>query len=212
MRRFIDLTHPIEKGMPVFPGDPQPEFTESMTLGKDICTVQTIQFNNHIGTHLDAPSHFIEDGITVDQIPLETLMGKAILMDFTSKGKSGLITKEELQHHQHRLEPGARVLIKTGWDKYFKSGNYYEYFPCLTLEAAEYLVDRKIILFGMDTPSPSPLDDPGQLIHKRLLGAGIIIVESLRNLTLIDQGECELIVAPLPFKDFSGSPCRVVAR
>ena len=95
MKRFLDLTHPIEKGMPVFPGDPQPEFTESMTLDKDICTVQTIRFNNHIGTHLDAPSHFIDDGITVDQIPLETLMGKAVLMDFTGKRKRGLITKEE---------------------------------------------------------------------------------------------------------------------
>jgi kynurenine formamidase len=212
MQKLIDLTHLIREDMPVFPGDPQPEITEPMTLGKDICTVQTIRFNNHIGTHLDAPSHFIENGITVDQIPLEILIGKAIILDFTDKDKDGLITKEELQRHRHRLNRGARVLIRTGWDKNFTSANYYQNFPCLTLEAAEYLVDRDVILLGMDTPSPSPLDDPRQLIHKTLLGAGIVIVESLKNLSLIDRHECELIILPLPFEDFSGSPCRVVAR
>ena len=60
MSRYIDLTHRIEENMQVFPGDPPVEIREVMTLGKDICTVQSIRFNNHVGTHLDAPSHFIE--------------------------------------------------------------------------------------------------------------------------------------------------------
>ena len=60
MSRYIDLTHRIEENMQVFPGDPAVEIREVMTLGKDICTVQSIRFNNHVGTHLDAPSHFIE--------------------------------------------------------------------------------------------------------------------------------------------------------
>jgi arylformamidase len=211
MKKYLDLTHRIEQDMPVFPGDPPPEIREATTLGKDICTVQSIRFNNHIGTHLDGPSHFIEGGMTVDEIPLESLIGRAVILDFTHKGKNDLITKEDLQAHEYLIPPGSRVLIKTGWDVNFTSEVYFENFPCLTREAAEYLVHLRIRLLGTDTPSPSPLDDPGQTIHKTLLAAGIVILESLKNLSLIDRNQCQIIVLPLPIKDFSGAPCRVVA-
>ena len=211
MSRYIDLTHRIEEDMVVFPGDPPPEIRDVMTLGQDIYTVQSIRFNNHIGTHLDAPSHFIEGGMTVDKIPLESLIGKAVILDFTNKGKNDLITKEDLQAQNYRILPGSRVLIKTGWDLRFTSDAFYEDFPCLTQEAAEYLVQLKIRLLGMDTPSPSPIDDPGQTIHKTLLGAGIVILESVKNLTLIDRNQCQIIVLPPLIKDLSGAPCRAVA-
>ena len=211
MSRYIDLTHQIEENMVVFPGDPPPEIREIMTLGQDMCTVQSIRFNNHIGTHLDAPSHFIDGGITVDKIPLESLIGKAVILDFTNKEKNDLITKNDLQSHKDRILPGSRVLIKTGWDVRFTSDAFYEHFPCLTQEAAVYLVQLKIRLLGTDTPSPSPLDDPGQTIHKTLLGAGIVILESVKNLALIDRNQCQIIVLPPLIKDFSGAPCRVVA-
>jgi kynurenine formamidase len=211
MTRYIDLTHRIEESMPVFPGDPPPEIRQVMTLGPDICTVQSICFNNHIGTHLDAPSHFLEGGMTVDEIPLESLIGRAVILDFTDKSKNDLITKEDLKAHTYRIHPGSRLLIKTGWDVNFTSEAYYEDFPCLTREAAEFLVSCKIRLLGMDTPSPSPLDDPGQIIHKTLLGAGVVILESVKNLTLIERDQCQIIVLPPPIKDFSGAPCRVIA-
>ena len=210
MNNYLDLTHTIEASMPVFPGDPQPEIREIMTLGEDFCTVQSIRFNNHLGTHLDAPSHFIEGGMTVDQIPLDTLIGKAIILDCTDKGKDDLITKKDLHRQQQNIDTGSRVLIKTGWDRNFTSPAYYEHFPCLTQESAAYLASLKIKLLGMDTPSPSPLDDPDQAIHKALLGAGVVLVESIKNLTRIDRDECQLIILPLPIKDFSGAPCRVV--
>ncbi len=111
MKRSIDLTHQIEKDMPVWPGDPQPEIKQPMTLGKDICTVQSIRFNCHLGTHLDAPSYFVEGGITVHEIPLETLIGKAVVLDFTDRGKNDLITERDLKKNRQPLEQGARVLI-----------------------------------------------------------------------------------------------------
>ena len=211
MKKYIDLTHRIEQDMVVFPGDPPPEIKEVMALGQDMCAVQSICFNNHMGTHLDAPSHFIEGGMTVDKIPLESLIGTAVILDFTHKGKNDLITKEDLHTHRYRILPGSRVLIKTGWDVNFTSAAFYEDFPCLTREAAELLASIEIRLLGMDTPSPSPLDDPDQAIHKTLLAAGIVILESVKNLTLINRNQCEITVLPLPIKDFSGAPCRVVA-
>jgi arylformamidase len=211
MKRYIDLTHLIEEDMPVWPGDPQPEIGHPMTLGKDVCTVQSIRFNCHLGTHLDAPSHFIKGGITVNQIPLETLIGKAVILDFTDRGENDLITREDLKRHQRRLDHGVRVLIKTGWDKNFMPVSFYKDFPCFTLGAAEYLAFMKISLLGLDTPSPSPVEDPNEAIHKTLLGAGIVIVEAIKGLTLINQDECEVIVLPPMLKGFSGAPCRVLA-
>jgi kynurenine formamidase len=142
---------------------------------------------------------------------LDILIGKALILDLTDKGRKELITREDLTEYHSRLLPGARVLIRTGWDSKFTSDEFYEDFPCITLEAAEYLASMNISLLGMDTPSPSPLDDPDQAIHKLLLGSGIIVLESLKNLALITGDECDLIVLPLPFKGFSGSPCRAVA-
>jgi kynurenine formamidase len=211
MVRYIDLTFPVEEAMPVWPGDSGPEFREVKSLEQDGYAVQSIRFSNHIGTHLDAPSHVVKGGMTLDRIPLETLIGKAVLLDFTGKGKKDWITREDLQPHGHVLRPGARVLIRTGWDTHYGSSFFFQDFPCLTPEAAQDLAKDGIALLGMDTPSPSPIDDPEQGIHKTLLGAGIVLLEGLANLHRLRGNECELIVLPPLFKGFSGSPCRAVA-
>jgi kynurenine formamidase len=211
MVRYIDLTFPVEDGMPVWPGDSGPEFREVRSLEQDGYAVQSIRFSNHLGTHLDAPSHIIKGGMTLDRIPLETLIGKAVLIDFSHKGKKDRITRKDLQAHGHRIHEGARVLLRTGWDSHYGSASYFQDFPCLSMEAAQDLAERGIALLGMDTPSPSPGDDPDQGIHKALLAAGIVLIECLANLHHIRGNECELIVLPPLFKGFSGSPCRAVA-
>jgi arylformamidase len=211
MVRYIDLTFPVVEAMPVWPGDSVPEFREVKSLDQDGYAVQSVCFSNHLGTHLDAPSHIINGGMTLDRIPLETLIGKAVLIDFTGKGKKDRITRKDLQAHGDRLREGARVLIRTGWDSSYGSTFFFHEFPCLTLEAAQELAERGIALLGMDTPSPSPPDDPGHGIHKTLLGAGIVLLECLANLHRLRGAECELIVLPPLFKGLSGSPCRAVA-
>jgi kynurenine formamidase len=211
MVRYIDLTFPLEEAMPVWPGDSRPEFREVKSLEQDGYVVQSIRFSNHLGTHLDAPSHIVKGGMTLDRIPLETLIGKAVLIDFSYKGKKERITRKDLQSHGNLLTKGARVLVRTGWDSQYGSTIFFQDFPSLTLEAAQELAERRIALLGMDTPSPSPVDDPEQGIHKTLLGAGMVLLECLTNLHRIRGSECELIVLPPLFKGFSGSPCRAVA-
>ena len=211
MVRYIDLTFPVEEGMPFWPGDSGPEFREVKSLERDGYAVQTICFSNHLGSHLDAPSHIVKGGMTLDRIPIETLIGKAVLIDFSYKGKKDRITRKDLQTHDDKLYEGTRVLIRTGWDSQYGSSTYFQDFPCLTLGAAQELAERGIALLGMDTPSPSPVDDPEQGIHKTLLGEGIVLLECLTNLHRIRGSECELIVLPPLFKGFSGSPCRAVA-
>lgn len=209
--RFIDLTHPIGQKTLVWPGDPAPEFREKASVAKDGYSVHTMKLNNHLGTHLDAPSHVILGGTTMDQIPLQNLIGRAVVLDFTDKGTKDRIDRRDLETFAVRLEKGARVLIKTGWDRHFNTPAFFENFPCFTLEAARYLVSKGIILLGMDMPSPSPADDPDQSIHKAFLGAGIVLLEALKNLTLLRRDACDLIALPPLFEGLSGSPCRVVA-
>jgi arylformamidase len=209
--RFVDLTHPIWQNMPVWPGDPAPEFSEKASVEKNGYAVHTMKLSNHTGTHLDAPSHVIRGGMTLDQIPLDTLIGRAVILDFTDRGKKDVLAAHDFERHRGRLQAGARVLVKTGWDRHFNTPSFYKDFPCLTPDAAEYLVSRKIRLLGMDMPSPSPTDDHDQVIHKAFLGAGIILLEALRNLTLLGGDECELIALPPLFSRLSGAPCRVVA-
>jgi len=211
MIRSIDLTLPIQKGMPVWPGDSGPEYRQVMSLEEHGYAVEAVCFSNHLGTHLDAPSHVVKGGMTLDRIPLKTLIGKAVLLDFADKGKKGKITHKDLKTRGHLLAQGARVLIRTGWARHYGSSFFFQDFPSLTLEAARDLAERGIALLGMDTPSPSPVDDPEQGIHRTLLAAGIVLLEGLINLHLIRGNECELIVLPPLFKDFSGSPCRAVA-
>jgi len=197
--------------MPVWPGDSEPQFREKTSVEETGYSVHAMLLSDHTGTHLDAPSHVIQGGTTLDGIPLETLIGRAALLDLTAKGAKDVINREDIEQWADRLEPGGRVLVKTGWDRRFNSPAFYEDFPCFTLEAARYLVSRRIILLGMDVPSPSPLNDPEQAIHKAFLGAGVVLLESLRNLTLLRAEECDLIALPPLFKGLSGSPCRVVA-
>ena len=209
--RFIDLTHPIGQKTLVWPGDSAPEFREKASVAKDGYSVHTMKLNNHLGTHLDAPSHVILGGTTMDQIPLQNLIGRAVVLDFTDKGTKDRIDRRDLETFAVRLEKGARVLIKTGWDRHFNTPAFFQGFPCFTLEAARYLVSKGIILLGMDMPSPSPADDPDQSIHKAFLGAGIVLLEALKNLTLLRRDACDLIALPPLFEGLSGSPCRVVA-
>jgi kynurenine formamidase len=211
MVRYIDLTFPVDEATPVWPGDPMPEVREVKSLEQDGYSVQSICFSNHMGTHLDAPSHVVKGGMTLDRIPLETLMGHAALLDFSDKGVKDRIAPKDLRAHRDKLHKGARILLRTGWDVHYGSAAFFQDFPCLTLEAAQELAGRRIALLGMDTPSPSPLDDPGQGIHAALLGAGIVLVECLTNLHRIRGSECELIVLPPLFMGVSGSPCRAVA-
>jgi kynurenine formamidase len=182
-----------------------------MTLEKDGCSVQTISCCNHLGTHLDAPSHFLAQGLTVEELPLSALIGPALILDLSPCVERGRIEPEDIKARLPKEHP-ERIILRTGWAERFDSGGYFEGFPVLSLEAARYLAGLKIRLLGMDTPSPSPFDDPDHLIHKALLGEGIVIVEGLRRLEDIPGNTFEIVVLPLPIQGASGSPCRAVAR
>lgn len=215
--KIIDLSLPIEEGMMTFPTHWHPvvEVTILGRHGIEGRETREIVLGTHTGTHADAPRHFIPNGGTIDEIPLDILIGPATVADFTGCLALQEIDVKDLQQKLGTQVP-PRLILRTGWSEYFGQMKFYNEYPFLSEKAAQWLVDRGVRLIAMDTPSPdnpahsrdSTRDSPN---HKVLLGAGVVLVEYLANLKAISAASVELIVLPLKLKGGDGSPARCVA-
>ena len=206
--RFIDLTHPLRDGVPSFPSDPQLRITAHATIAAQRCNVSRIEMGSHQGTHLDAMSHFVASGRTIDRMPLDWFYGPARVLRIP-KGATEEITVRDFAPHERHLTAGARIVFETGWHREFGTARFFTDFPSMTQEAARYLASRRLRLIGMDTPTPGR--DYFE-IHHTLLADDVemVIVESLANLDLLPD-EFTFVGFPLHFAGGDGSPIRAVA-
>src|SRR5437867_5410261 len=174
--RLIDLSHPLQHGQPNFPWDPKISIIPHNTISSIGYNITQISMSTHQGTHLDAPFHFYDDGKTIDLMSLDRFMGTTTLIDLApgSALHAGTpLTLAMFEPHAPKFTPGARVIYRTGWDRMFGKPEFFSSFPTLTLEAAQWIADRKIGLLGMDTPTPST---SWTECHFILLNAGVEIV------------------------------------
>ncbi len=164
---------------------------------------------SHQGTHLDAMSHFVEGGRTIEAMPLDWFCGPARVLRLPKAAREE-ITAEDFARHEAALTPGSRILVATGWEREFGTEKYFTDFPSITQEAARYLASRKLRMIGMDLPTPGR--DYFE-IHHILLAPEIemVIVESLANLAELPDGEFTFIGFPLQLAGLDGSPIRAVA-
>ena len=210
--RIIDLTHPIEHGSLGYPGDPAAEIAPLGSISSVGYNTTRISLSSHHGTHLDAPFHFFDEGKTLDQLPLEWFYGPARVVDLapsTALEPGTEITRAMLEPFAEAFQPGARVLLRTGWDQRFGTPEFYEEHPSLALDAARWIASRRIRLLGVDMPSPSL--DPIQ-VHRVFLAEGseIVLVEALANLHML-PGQVIFCAFPLKIIGGDGSPVRAVA-
>ncbi len=216
-KQIIDLTMHIEEGMQTFPTlwHPFVEITQLGRHGIENRETRKIVLGTHTGTHIDAPRHFIKNGKTVDEIPLETLIGTATILDFTHCGPGYEVGVEELKSAIGN-KPIQRIILRFDWDKYLGTMDYYTKSPYLSYTAATWLVEKGCALLGMDSAMP---DDPrngkgsdnDSPIHKILLSNEVILLEYLVNLKSITEPVFEIIVAPMKIKGADGSPVRAMA-
>ncbi len=204
---FIDLSHPMIHGQQTFPMDPKLSIVPHGTTKTLRYNISQITMSSHQGTHLDAMYHFLDDGKTLDQMPLDWFYGPAHLIRIPKEANDE-ITVEDFKPYEELLKPGARIIYETGWHRHFNEENFYSEFPSLTQEAGRYLVDKHIHMLGMDTPTPSK--DWYEIHHDILLPAEIVIVEGLTNLDNAPD-RFTFIGFPLNFKGRDGSPIRAVA-
>ena len=204
---LLDLSHPLTHGQRVFPGDPTFSVAAHFTLEMpQRCVVSRLELGSHQGTHLDALSHFLAEGKTIDQMPLDWFYGPARVLRIP-KSAGDEISAEDFLPHEAWLTEGAKIIYETGWHREFGREAFFTEFPSLTQDAARYLASKKLRLLGMDTPTPSR---DYYEVHHLLLGAEIVVVESLAHLDTVPD-EFVLAAFPLPFAGLDGSPIRAVA-
>ncbi len=206
---LYDISLTLTESLPVWPGDPplQLKLISSIAEG-EIANVTQLSAAVHIGTHVDAPDHFLNNGKTVEQIPLELMVGPAAVVAVSGEGA---ITARDLQ------EAGIsgqykRLLLKTKNSGYWESEevDFQEDFLALDREAARYLVECGVEVIGVDYLSIAPYADPVPT-HRILLEAGTLIIEGV-DLSRIAPGEYTLLCLPLKIGGADGAPARVLLQ
>ena len=210
---YYDLTHLITQEMPVYPGDPQPEFKPIATIEKQKVNVTRIVIGSHTGTHVDAQKHFIANGNSIDKEPLDKFMGEAVTLDISNITIGDGITGSDLENYSKVVKHRDILLLYTGTsDKWTKDDSIRNNFTYLELSAADWIVDHKIKCVGIDTLSMEKYGFKEGLTHKKLLSNGIGIIENLNsNLKKIISMRTFLICMPLPLEGVDGTPARAVA-
>ncbi|HYU87860.1 MAG TPA: cyclase family protein [Candidatus Bathyarchaeia archaeon] len=211
--KATDLTHHLRNGMPIYPGDPFPSFEHYSTLQKDGVNLTKITMGSHTGTHLDAPRHFIQDGIGIDKILPNKLIGEAYVADLSRKSIGSGITSQDLKRNlEEKISRDDIVVIYTGCSEHWGDESINRDYTYLTGDAADYLVSKKVRAVGIDFLSVEKFKAPEPVAHKTLLANGIFIIESLSSALKQFVGERILLICmPIKLQDGDGAPSRVVA-
>jgi arylformamidase len=212
-RRVHDLTALLQTYMPVWPTSPLPTIEPVGIVSRDGYSIERITCMTHTGTHMDAPYHFLEDGITVDRIPPEQLVGPAIVLDVRKDADGTLISAKSLEKRWPKDMHPEIVLLRTGWSADRAPTKHYLYdFPGIAPAAAEWLARKSVKGVGTDALGIDPYSNSKYEAHKVLLKKGIWILEALDHLDQLSEGvEYTLVAAPLKIAGGSGAMARVFA-
>jgi arylformamidase len=206
MPTIYDISVPIVNGGLVYPGNPKISITPQQEIARGAgANVSLLSFGSHTGTHVDAPKHFFDDEAGVDAIPLEVLMGPAVLIRIDDAVKA--VGETELRLHE--LAGHERILIKTRNSSYINERDFRQDYTYLAPDGAEYLASLGVTLVGVDYLSVEQFHSGHHRTHKALLGKGIVIVEGL-DLSAPAAGPYELRVLPLRIAGLDGAPARAV--
>ena len=206
MSRIYDISVPIRSGGLVYPGNPEIEITLQQAVAKGAgANVSFIRFGSHTGTHADAARHFFDDGQTVDTIPLERLMGPAILLSFPDDLRA--VGAADLQKHD--LKGHTRVLLRTRNSALLSQKEFVPDYTYLAPDGAQHLVDNGVELVGIDYLSIEQFHSGHHKTHRTLLERSVVILEGL-DLSVPAPGEYELICLPLRIEGCDGAPARAV--
>lgn len=206
MGKYIDISMPVYNGMISWPSDPPVEIrtAKSQEMGNR-SLVSEIHFGSHTGTHIDAPKHYLEDGVGVDEIALDRLIGPCQVVDCRGRRSVSLdLVRKNLRNEI------PRVLFRTD-NSFTQREKFYEDFVAIEPDLAAMLVEWGYVLAGVDGLSIDSYHAERPAAHLQLLEAGMVIIEGL-DLREANEGIYELICLPLRIKKGDGAPARAVLR
>jgi len=208
--KIIDLTHIIDESMPVFPGTEPPVLNRKYTIEEHGFREAEITMFSHTGTHIDAPAHMLINGAALDELPVEKFIGKAMVINLGSLSNKTIELKD-IVSYKEKIKDVDFVIIRSDWDKYWGSEDYYKDFPDLSDDAAKWISEFNLKGIGIDVISIDSMDSKNFNVHNILLNRGMIIIENLTNLSAIEKEFFILSVLPLKSKLADGSPVRAIA-
>jgi kynurenine formamidase len=186
--------------------------------------LQVAHFNLHGFTHVDAPNHFLPDGCAIEKVPLEKFYGEAAIVDLSHLGENDGVSAAELEEHGQHIRAGDIVLLRTDWPLKcdYTSRDFWGKAPYTGRDACEWLVERKVKAVGYDYPSDYLLRyevlEPGRkskrednTTHDVFFKHGIIVIEYVCNLHLLNRDRIQFMALPLPLEGAGGSPVRAIA-
>jgi kynurenine formamidase len=213
--RVIDLSLPLHDETQVYPGDPAVRLTVAATIAHDGFNLLAVQMGSQSGTNVDAPRHFRDDGIPIDQVPLEYCVGPGVLIDVRGKAARDRISLDDIAASLDHVSPSSIVVFHTGWPQHYGTAAYFDH-PFLDAAACQALLDCGVRTFCLDTQNIDETPDDGHPgegfpVHHLIASAGGVIVENLQGLERIDFSDPLISVLPLRLVDSDGAPARAVA-
>lgn len=213
--RVVDLSREIDGNTVVYPGDPVPHLEQHSTVASDGFNLMSVQMGSQSGTHVDAPYHFDDNTLRIDEIPLNRFVGRGVVVDCTSVGARERITLGSVGGQLDGVRPGDIVLFHTDWARHYQSPQYFDN-PFLDSALVEALLDQGVLTFGLDALNidETPTDEnPGEGFpaHHLIAQAGGVICENLCNLENITFADPFISILPLKFIGIDGAPVRAVA-
>jgi kynurenine formamidase len=213
--RLIDLSVPVGPATVVYPGDPAPELTVHSTVEREGFNLLDVHIGSQSGTHVDAPYHFEDDALRIDEVPLERFLGPAVVVDATGVGARGRVTWEHVAPVADRLGEGVVVLLHTGWAQHYGTPAYFDN-PFLDADACRRILDTGVKTICIDAINldETPDDDhPGEgfPVHHLIARAGGVIGENFRRFEDVDWEDPFVMCLPIALEAADGAPVRAVA-
>jgi len=202
---WYDISVSISGDLQVYPGDIRPELKPLASIDHgDLANMLELRLGSHTGTHVDVPRHFLRNGKNLDQVSLDQFWGRAKVFQLLVKEK---IDREKIANLD--IQANDIILFKTKNSELWGVKEFQRDFVYLTVEAAEYLVEKKVKAVGIDYLSIEKFKSKSHPTHTTLLKNGIVILEGI-NLKDVSPGEYFLFFFPLKLKGADGSPVRAV--
>ena len=213
---MIDLSRVIYDGMPKIPVLPDVHAHRCLSLEKGHpLNVTEISLACHAGTHVDAPVHIIDNGKSIEEIPLEDFVGPGAIIPVKKRGGEE-VTARDLEDSGVPVSRGDILMLFTGWDEKFESPDYNIH-PYLSIDAAEWIVGKGVKLLGIDCITvdlPTPMRQKGfeYPVHRILLGNGVLIAENVANLGKVAGKKSRILALPLKVKGSDAGHARIIAE
>ncbi len=223
-QRVVDLTHLLQDGMPVWPGAVPFKLTRLADYDQGFRS-HKLEIGDNVGTHVNAPSHFVEGKRSIDQIPVEELVVPAVVLDLRARVKDQpdyRISANDVVDWEAVNGPipvGSLVIANTGWHRRFVDPAQYvnqdaegvKHFPGFSADAAQLLVERDVMGIGIDTLSLDAGSATDFVVHRLTLGANKIQIENLANLDALPEVGATVIIGLLPVANGSQAQARIIA-